>query len=57
LGSALIGELLHGYGENLPPGGNAAALVVHRNISLIINIALSETVTEFSAFIRKKQKH
>jgi hypothetical protein len=54
LGSALIWGLLHGYGENLPPGGNAAALVVHSNISLTINIALSETVTEFSAFIRRQ---
>jgi len=57
LGSALTWGLLHGYGENLLPGGNAATLVVHRNISLTINIALSETVTEFSAFIRTQQRH
>jgi len=49
LGSALRAGLLHGYGENLPPGGNAATLVVHRNVSRTIHNALSETVTEFSA--------
>jgi len=33
-------------------GGYAAILVVHEKISLTINMALSERVTEFSAFVR-----
>jgi len=37
--------------ENPPFVGNAAALVVHSNIPLIINIALDATVTEFSAVV------
>ena len=38
--------------ENSPLVGNAATLVALRNISLTINIALSETVTEYSAVVR-----
>ena len=37
---------------NPPFWGNAATLVVCGNISLIINMTLIETVTEFSAFVR-----
>ena len=33
-------------------GGNAATLVLRGNISLTINMALIETVTEFSAVVR-----
>jgi hypothetical protein len=35
-----------------PLGGNAATLVLRRNISLTINMALIETVAEFSAVVR-----
>jgi hypothetical protein len=38
--------------ENPPLVGNAAPLVVRGNISLTINIALSETVTEYSTIVR-----
>ena len=38
--------------ENAPLMGNAATLVVRGNVSLTINIALSERVTEFSAVVR-----
>ena len=44
--------LLHGYGEDPTLGGSAAILVVHGEISLTLNISLSETVTEFSAVVR-----
>ena len=54
LESALRAGILHGYGENLPPGGNASTLVVHRNVSRTINIVQSEKVIEFSAFIRRE---
>jgi len=54
LGRSLRAGLLHGYGENLPPGENAATLVFHRNVSRTINIVQSEKVIEFSAFIRRE---
>ena len=38
--------------ETPPFMGNAATLVVRGNISLTVNIALSEKVTEFSAVVR-----
>jgi hypothetical protein len=38
--------------ENSPLVGNAATLVVRGNNSLTVNIALSATVTEFSAVVR-----
>jgi hypothetical protein len=38
--------------ENEPFVGNAASLVLTGNISLTINIALSDTVTEYSAVVR-----
>ena len=38
--------------ENQPFVGNVATLVVRGNIALTINIAFSETVTEFSAVCR-----
>ena len=44
--------LLHRCGENPKVGGYAAILVVHGKTSLSINIALSEAVTGFSAFVR-----
>jgi hypothetical protein len=37
-----------------PLGGNAAKLVVHGNISLTINIALNERVTEFISVVRSQ---
>ena len=46
--------LMHGYGKTPPLVGNAATLVVRGNISLTINIVLSERVTEFSAIVRKQ---
>ena len=39
--------VLHGYGKAPLLVGNDATLVAHGNISLTINIALSETVTEY----------
>jgi hypothetical protein len=44
--------LLLGCGENPKLGGYAEVLVVHRKMPLTINIALSEKVSEFSAFVR-----
>jgi hypothetical protein len=44
--------LLHGCGENPKLGGYAAVLTVYGKISLTINIAISETVTEYSAVVR-----
>ena len=38
--------------ENRPLVGNAATLVVCRNVCLTIIFALSESVTEFSAVVR-----
>jgi hypothetical protein len=35
-----------------PLGGNAATLVLRGNVTLTVNIALSETVAEFSAVVR-----
>jgi len=46
--------LLHAYGKPPPLVGNAANLVVSGNVSLTINIVLSERVTEFSAVVRKE---
>ena len=40
------------FWENAPFMGNAATFVERGNISLTINIALSEKVTEFSAVVR-----
>jgi hypothetical protein len=37
---------------NPPLVGNVATSVVRGNISLTVNIVLSETVTEFSAVVR-----
>ena len=37
--------------------GNSATLVVNGNILLAINIALGETVTEFSAVVRTQYRY
>jgi hypothetical protein len=44
--------LLHRYGEKPKLGGYAGIFVVHGKISITINIALSETLTEFSVFVK-----
>jgi len=43
-------------GKNPWVGGYAAILVVHGKISLTKNIALSVTITEFSAFVRTQER-
>jgi len=52
LGSPSKVALLHRCGENPKLGGYASILVVHGKISITINIAHSETVTEFNAVVR-----
>jgi len=44
--------LFNRCGESPKLGGYAAILVVSGKISLTINIAYSERVTEFSAFVK-----
>jgi hypothetical protein len=43
--------LLHGYGKTPPLVGIAATLVVRGNVSLTINIILSESVTELTQLL------
>ena len=52
LGKSLKSGVIAWLWENPLFVGNAAALVVRGNISLAINIALSETVAEFGAVVR-----
>ena len=54
LGRVLKVAILHGYGKTPPLVENVATLVVRGNISLTINIVLSERVAEFSAVVRKQ---
>ena len=48
---------LHGYGKTHSFCGNDATLVLGGNISLTINMALIETVTEFSAVVRTQSRY
>jgi hypothetical protein len=51
LGKILKSSVIACLWENPRFMGNAASLVVRGNNSLTINIALSETVTHFSAIV------
>ena len=51
LGKSLKSSTIIWIREHPPCVGNAATLEVSGNISLTINIVLSETVTEFSAIV------
>ena len=56
-GVVFFGKLFKGCAiarikRNPPLGGNVATLVVRGNISLTINMALIEILTEFSAVVR-----
>jgi hypothetical protein len=52
LGKRLNSDAITWICENLPLVGNVATLVVCENISLTINVLLSETVTELRAVVR-----
>ena len=50
----IISGAVLGFRKTPPFVGNAALLVLRRNVSLNINIVLNERVTEFSTVVRKQ---